>query len=98
MDAEAFAALMRTKEPSADAVVEATDVPLTIAERVSELLGDLRSLGVGVDARYRSDFDTAWELARSARGAAISTARLNLAAIPDAAVRQALEERLQTLK
>jgi glutamate formiminotransferase len=97
-DAHAFASLMRTSTPSEDAVVEATETPLSIAECASVLSADLRRLIEDCPQRYVSDVFTAVGLASSAKAGAISTVELNLPRISDAATRESMDNRLQAIK
>jgi formiminotetrahydrofolate cyclodeaminase len=96
-DAAAFAALMRTGQPSEDALIQAAEVPLAIAERAAELGRNLRSLRAVCPERYSSDLDTALGLAESARRGGIATARLNLAAITSPDARKLLEKRAEAI-
>jgi formiminotetrahydrofolate cyclodeaminase len=97
-DEDAFAALMRTAEPSPAAVREAAAVPLRIADRARELERDLDALCASCPPRYASDAVTGLGLAVAARRGAASTARLNLQAIADEAVCAELESRLRAVE
>jgi glutamate formiminotransferase len=97
-DAEAFAAFISSAQSNMDALVEATEAPLTIAERSVALVSDLAGLEALTPDRYRSDITTAQGLAIAARGGALATAELNLARIEDQATRDALAVRVAKLK
>ena len=97
-DAHAFAALMRTSTPAEEAVLEATEAPLSIAERAAALFGDLRELTGQCPQRYVSDVFTAVGLAFSAKLGAASTVELNLPRIDDPAIRESMDKRLQAIK
>jgi formiminotetrahydrofolate cyclodeaminase len=97
-DAQAFAALMRTPTPSEEAIVEATEAPIAIAERSHDLATDLHRLRDGCPDRYLSDLVTGIGLASSAKLGAVSTAELNLPRISDASTHESLEARLRKLK
>lgn len=97
-DAEAFAALMRTADPPAEAMVEATEVPVAIAERAHVLCDNLSVLSDQTPDRLLSDIHMALLLARAARDGALSTARLNVARIRQEMVRRELEKRMWTIQ
>jgi glutamate formiminotransferase len=97
-DAEAFAALMRTSEPSPDAVIRATEVPVAIAERAHKMYEDISLMSDHISDQYLSDLQTAFLLARAARDGAIATARMNLVRIRQDMIRKELEERMWTIQ
>lgn len=101
-DAEAFAGLMHTTDAALEALVEATIVPLEIAERAAVLHEELRQLVADCPPAYGSDLATAIGLANAAKIGAISTVELNLARVPEeshiAAMKHAMKERLETLR
>ena len=97
-DAEAFASLMRTAEPSEEAVIEGAEAPLAIAERASALKAEIDALLVQCPSRYSSDAVTAAGLAAAAEAGALSTVRLNLPAILKPEVAAGLESRLKQLE
>lgn len=97
-DARAFAALMRTSDPAQEAIVEATEAPLAIAERAAALFADLRRLAEDCPQRFVSDVYTAIGLAFSARLGGACTVELNLPSIEDTQLRQSLDQRLQAIK
>jgi glutamate formiminotransferase / formiminotetrahydrofolate cyclodeaminase len=97
-DAQAFAALMRTSDPAQEAVVEATDAPLEIAERAAALHADLVGLAAECPNRFVSDITTGVGLAMAAKNGAVATVELNLPRIADTALRENMAARLQTVK
>jgi glutamate formiminotransferase len=97
-DAQAFAALLRTPDAGQDAIVEATEAPLAIAERASALFGDLQGLVGDCPQPYVSDIFTAIGLAFSSKLGASSTVGLNLPRILDSSRRESLDKRLQAIK
>ena len=97
-DAQAFATLMRTSTPSYEAMLEATEAPLSIAERASVLSQDLQRLIQSCPERYVSDVVTAVGLAAAAKLGALSTVELNLPRIPDPTTRESMETRLHAIK
>jgi glutamate formiminotransferase len=96
--AEAFASAMRTSHPTEDAIVEAAEVPLSIAERAAALSGDLRGLMQICPEPYVSNVVAAAGLASSAKLGAASIAESNLSRIRDVAKRESLATRLLAIK
>ncbi len=96
-DGQVFAALMRTSQLATEAIEEATETPLAIAERAVILSSDLQELCAKCPSRYLSDVITAIGLATAAKAGAISTVEVNLIDLEDDRQRNAVEERLRTL-
>jgi formiminotetrahydrofolate cyclodeaminase len=97
-DAEAFASVMRTSEPSSEALIHATATPLVIAERALELGSALRGALASCPRRFASDLETAVGLAAAAVRGAAATAALNLESLDPGPVRTRLEARLRALQ
>jgi glutamate formiminotransferase / formiminotetrahydrofolate cyclodeaminase len=97
-DAHAFAALMRTLDPAQEALLEATDAPLAIAERAAALHAELMRLAAECPNRFVSDLATAVGLATAANSGAVATVELNLPRIADTALRETMAARLETVK
>jgi glutamate formiminotransferase len=97
-DAQAFAALMRTSTPTEEALLEATEAPIVIAESSHALFVDLQSLRERCPDRYVSDLVTGIGLTAAAKLGAVSTAQLNLPRLPSGEARDRLEFRLQAIK
>jgi glutamate formiminotransferase len=97
-DAEAFAAVMKSREPEESALVNAAEAPLGIAARARSLHGDLDTLRARTPGKFISDVEAAIELARAAVAGSIATARANLLRISDPAARAEVELRLAQLQ
>jgi glutamate formiminotransferase len=97
-DAQAFADLMHSPHPTTEALVEATETPLRIAERAHGLHEDLQRIALACPARFISDLTTAIGLALSAKSGAIATVEVNLARLSGIAEKATLEARLGKLK
>src|SRR4029079_1311690 len=97
-DAHAFAALMRTSAPAEEAILEATEAPLSIGERAAQLFADLQELAGRCTERYVSDVVTAVGLASAAKLGATSTVELNIPRIADSGTRESMARRLQAIK
>jgi glutamate formiminotransferase len=97
-DAEAFAALMKTPDPTGDAIRNAIETPLEIAERAHLLHFELAEVIASCPPRFRSDAIAAEALAAAARAGAAATAALNLERVSDPVVRAAFEHRLNRVQ
>jgi glutamate formiminotransferase len=97
-DTAALALLVAENNPSLEALIEAVEAPLAIAERAAVLQADLDQLRANCPAEYASDAITARGLADAARLGAIATARLNLSRVAASEARELLENRLQTVE
>jgi glutamate formiminotransferase len=96
-DGQARGELLRTSQGATEAIEEATETPLAIAERALVLSSDLQELCAKCPRRYVSDVITAIGLATAAKSGAIATVELNLSDVKDDRRRSAVEERLRTL-
>jgi glutamate formiminotransferase/formiminotetrahydrofolate cyclodeaminase len=97
-DAQAFAGLMHSADPPHDALMEATEAPLRIAERAHNLHGDLQRVAADCPQQFVSDVTTAMGLALSAKSGAITTVELNLSRLDGAKDKSVFEARLGKLK
>ena len=97
-DAEAFAALMQTQDASQESLIEATAVPLEIAERAAILHEELRQLARDCPSAYTSDLITAIGLANAAKIGAVSTVELNLPRISEESQIAAVKQKLETIR
>lgn len=97
-DAQAFAGLMRSANPPHDALMEATEAPLQVAERAHNLYEDLQRVAADCPRQYISDVTTAIGLALSAKSGAIATVELNLSRLDGAKDESIFEARIGKLK
>jgi glutamate formiminotransferase len=105
-DAAAYAAVVAAykhpKESRAPlvehALFEAARVPLQVAERAAGLKGDLRRLLAAGPAKFRSDIETAQELARAAFNGAMANVRVNLESMNDENLIAQLREMVSKLE
>ena len=97
-DARAFAAVMRTSEPSEEDVLEAIEAPLAIAERAALLSSHLQAVAHECPSRYLSDAIAAIGLSAAAKAGAIATVDANLAQLQNEAARDSMAQRLRTIK
>jgi formiminotetrahydrofolate cyclodeaminase len=107
-DAESFkevmAAYKKAKESaSADGIVDsalkqATNVPLTVAEKAREVLGLLDRLGPITSPNMKSDLATGAALARAAIEGALSNVEVNLDSLKDAEFTNQARNRAKALK
>jgi len=107
-DAESYNAVMKAYKQArqasdGDAIIEAalkqaTSVPLSVAERASEV-GDLaRKLGSITNPNMKSDLTTASALARAAVEGALANVEINLESIKDPAFVSATRKRATGLR
>jgi formiminotetrahydrofolate cyclodeaminase len=96
-DAEAYSALVAAGERCAEALRQATAVPLEVAERVAALAARLAELAARAPAGLTSDLQTARALAAAALTGALANVETNLDHVTDADFRQSVEARLAAL-
>lgn len=107
-DAESFKAVMaaynKAKEsPSADGIVEgalkqATNVPLSVAEKAREVLRIIDSLGPITSPNMKSDLVTGAALARAAVEGALANVEVNLESLKDTEFTTQVRSRAQAVK
>jgi len=107
-DAESFKEVMtaykKAKESaSADGIAEsalkqATNVPLTVAEKAREVLRILDSLGPMTSPNMKSDLSTGAALARAAIEGALSNVEVNLESLKDAEFTNQARTRAKAIK
>jgi glutamate formiminotransferase / formiminotetrahydrofolate cyclodeaminase len=107
-DAESFKEVMtaykKAKESaSADGIAEsalkqATNVPLTVAEKAREVLRILDSLGPMTSPNMKSDLSTGAALARAAIDGALSNVEVNLESLKDAEFANQARTRAKAIK
>jgi glutamate formiminotransferase len=107
-DAESFLSVMaahkKAKEGSLSdglvdhALQQATDVPLTVAERTREALAIILALGPITSPNKKSDLVTAAALARAGIEGALANAEINLESVQDDRFRAAARTRAEDLK
>jgi len=107
-DAESFKEVMtaykKAKESaSADGIVDsalkqATNVPLTVAEKAREVLRILDSLGPMTSPNMKSDLSTGAALARAAIEGALSNVEVNLESLKDAEFANQARTRAKAIK
>lgn len=81
-----------------EALQQAARVPMEVAEQVYDLAIQLEALEHEAPPKFASDLATARALAQAALTGALANVNINLAAITDAAFRQALLDRMEALK
>jgi glutamate formiminotransferase/formiminotetrahydrofolate cyclodeaminase len=97
-----LAAYKRPKEGRApfveEALHQAAQVPLEVAERAAELKVGIDTLRSSAPQKFSSDLETARSLAQAASAGALANVRTNLESIKDDSFRQTVLERLRKLE
>jgi glutamate formiminotransferase/formiminotetrahydrofolate cyclodeaminase len=110
-DAESYNSVMKAyrqakataDEPSAKAMIdsalkEATSVPLSVAEKASEIARIAQSLEPITNPNMKSDLVTALALARAAMTGALANVEINLASLKDQAFASQVRQRTAALR
>jgi glutamate formiminotransferase / formiminotetrahydrofolate cyclodeaminase len=110
-DAESYNSVMKAyrqakataDEPSAEAMIdsalkEATSVPLSVAEKASEIARITQSLEPITNPNMKSDLVTALALARAAMTGALANVEINLASLKDQAFASQVRQRTAALR
>jgi len=105
-DAEAFQQVMRASKQAAGdgaaalsaALKKATSVPLSVAERATEIESIADSLRPITSPNMASDLKAAQALAAAARQGALANVEINLASLEDEQFKSAVKEKMAELK
>ena len=107
-DAESYNAVMKAykqakESANADGIIDAalkqaTSVPLSVAERASEVAGMAEKLKAMTSPNMKSDLTTAVALARAAMEGALANVEINLESLKDQAFASQMRTRAQALK